>query len=155
MTFSELIADFGARLNMEIESDADGIYTFDVEGMTFTIHDLASLDQVAFTGDLGQPPPENPTGLYRLVLEGQYLFQETQGATISINPETGNFTFCRSLELNATNADTFFATAEQFINVLEAWQKIIQNYRAADPAPAVEASEPFPQSNFLSGFLQV
>lgn len=152
MTFSELMSDFGTRLGIPLEPDADGVYGFDVEGMTFAIHDLPENAQAVFTGDLGQPPPENPEGLYRLVLEAQYLFQETQGSTLSLNPETGRFTLCRTLPLLALDPDTFFAAAEQFINTLEAWSKIIRNYRAA--ADAAPASGTRTQPDLLTSFIR-
>lgn len=154
MTFSDLITDFAARLGMTIEPDADGVYSFDGEGITFTIHDLSPVGQVALTGDVGLPPPEKPEKLYKLVLEAQYLFQETQGATMSLNPETGRFTLCRTLPLDALTPDAFFALAEQFVNTLEAWAQIIQNYRPAVDQPAGNDVEADQQSALFSGFIQ-
>lgn len=154
MTFPELITDFASRLGMTLESTPDGVYTFDVEGMAFAIHDLSTVDAVAFTGDLGQPPPENPEGLYRLALEAQYLFQNTQGATLSINPENGNFTLCRTLGLTALDVESFFVAAEQFVNTLEVWGKIVQNYRAIVAQPSNAEDEATLNPGLFSDFLR-
>ena len=149
MMFHELIQAFGTRLNLAIESDANGVYSFDIDHLHFTIHDLSPQDQVAFTGDLGLPPTgQTLEGLYRLLLESQYLFQETHGATFSIHPDTKHITLCRVLPLMSLDADSFFAAVEQFVNTLEAWAEIIRNYRSAE-ADTESAYEP--ELSFLSG----
>lgn len=154
MMFHELIQSFGARLNLPIESDADGVYSFDIDHLHFAIHDLSTQDVVAFTGDLGLPPSgQDVSGLYTLLMEAQYLFQETHGATFSIHPETKHITLCRVHPLVALDADTFFTSVEQFVNTLEAWSEIIRNYRSAESAPETES---MPEHGFLSGdFLHV
>lgn len=134
MTFHELFSTFNERLGVNTDPNDDGVYTFEIDTLTFTVFDLSQADQVAFAGDLGEIPSGQETeGLYRLLLEAQYLFRETQGAAFAIDPETGHLTLCRTLPLNALNKDIFFAQAEHFVNCLETWSEIIRNYRSAVP----------------------
>lgn len=149
MVFHELIQSFGTRLNLPIVSDADGVYSFDIDRLHFAIHDLSSQDAVAFTGDLGFPPDEQQlSGLYGLLMEAQYLFQETHGATFSIHPETKHITLCRVQPLVALDAETFFTSVEQFVNTLEAWTEIIRNYH---PTESTTETDYAPHLGFLSG----
>lgn len=150
MMFHELLEVFNERLGINTDIDDDGVYNFDIDKLRFTIFDLSQHDQVAFTGDLGEiPSGQEMEGLYRLLLESQYLFRDTQGATFSINPETQRITLCRTLPLQALDKDSFFSAAEQFVNSLEKWSEITQNYRSVAPekAPAAE----IPLGNNLFG----
>lgn len=138
MQLKELIHTFGERLGFAIEIDDTGVYLFDIDHMQLAIHDLSTIGHVALTGDLGLPPPEAKEGLYRLILEGQYLFQETQGATLALHPETGHFALCRSCPLDVLDGERFFTMVEQFVNTLEFWSAIIKNYRPSVEETAIE-----------------
>lgn len=148
MRFLDLIQSFASRLGFTIEENSDGVYNFEIDGSAFTIYDLSNNDQVVFTGDLGLPPSgQQLDNLYQLLLEAQYLFKETQGATFSIHPETGHITICRPFALFSLDAENFFTYAEQFINTLKAWVKVVQNFRST--ASSTQTST---DSNLENGF---
>lgn len=139
MMFHELIQVFNERLGINTDLDADGVYTFEIDTLTFTIFDLSQQDQVAFTGDLGEiPSGQEMEGLYRLLLEAQYLFRETQGSAFAIDPETEHITLCRTFPLQSLDKESFFALAEQFVNTLERWATIVRNYRSVAPEKTAE-----------------
>lgn len=131
--FHDLLQIFNNRLGLDTTPDKDGIYNFDIDNLNFTIFDLSENNLVAFTGDLGEPPSDQTLeGLYSLLLSSQYLFCKTQGATFSLHPDTGHIILCQALPLSALTPETFFNAAEQFVNTLEEWSKIIKDYRSVE-----------------------
>jgi hypothetical protein len=92
-----LIEKFGERLGMALEHDPNGSYNFEIDGRAFSIHDIDECGRIVLSGDLGHPPPECREKLCVALLEAQHLFKNTAGATFSIDPETGNFSLCKTL----------------------------------------------------------
>lgn len=145
MDSTELIKGFGEKLGIEFNPDADGAIAFEVDGMSVAVNPLAQLDSIALTGDLGEPPPEQLENLYKAMLQAQYLFQDTFGATISLNPESNHFMLCKAMSCKVLDVDSFFAEVENFVNTLETWSKLVENYRGAVIAKgATDATEEAP-----------
>ena len=149
MDASEIIGALGAKLGIGLEFDDGDVCSFEADGMIVTIHNLREIDTIAITGDLGEPPPWNLETLYRSMLEANYLFKDTSGATISFNPETGRFALCRTLPCKALDDDVFFAAVERFVNTLEIWARIVKNYRGGAPKDDEEKIPAFGAEGFL------
>ena len=149
MDASEIIAAFGEKLGIELKLDEDGVCMFEADGMIVTIHNLREIDVIAITGDLGEPPPWNLENLYRSMLEANYLFKDTSGATISFNPETSRFALCRALPCTALDGESFFAAVERFVSTLEIWARIIRDYRSSAPKDDGEKIPGFGAEGFL------
>lgn len=158
MQYDELLKAFSAKLGgMELKPDDSACVVLDVDGMPLTIMGLDELRHVALTGVIGEPPPaEKMERLYRALLIANHNFAGTNGATISINPETGKVSLCRLISLELTDADAFFADVEQFVNTLETWRKLVNDFRGAELEPEV-GSEVTEQGldRGLAGFMQV
>lgn len=137
MDFHELIQTFNTRLGLDNEINEEGIYPFEIDDLKFTIINLSENNQVAFLGDLGLPPT---TEVYGFLLQSQYLFKNTNGATFSLDPDTGNIILCQVLPLQLLDANAFIALAEQFVNTLEGWSTILKNYRPEPPATSDNSS---------------
>ncbi|MBR5733996.1 MAG: type III secretion system chaperone [Desulfovibrionaceae bacterium] len=133
MDASEIIKAFGAKLGIGLEFDADNVCSFEADGLSVTIHNLREIDTIAITGDLGDPPPWSLEDLYRTMLEANYLFRDTSGASLSFNPESGRFALCRAMPCKALDGESFFSEAERFVSTLEMWARIVRDYRAASP----------------------
>lgn len=151
MDASEIIKAFGTKLGIGLEFDADNVCSFEADGLSVTIHNLREIDMIAITGDLGDPPPWDLEELYRAMLEANYLFKDTSGATLSFNPESGRFALCRALPCRALDGDSFFSETERFVSTLEMWARIIRDYRGGT---AKDVGETFPIPG-TEGFLRV
>ena len=127
----EIIKKFGKKIGIDIEPSDEGVYMFEVDQMLVTFHVMPELDTIVLTGDIGEPPPEKLENLYKTMLQAQYLFQNTYGATISLNPETNRFVLCKALSCKILDDDSFFGETEQFINTLDVWVKLVKNFRDA------------------------
>ena len=73
-------------------------------------------------------PSVNPEGLFRLMLEAQHYFRDTEGAVFSIDRERERLTLNRMLASAELDDETFFNEVERFVNQLEAWTRIIRDY---------------------------
>ena len=124
----ELINAFCERLGIKSEANAEGVYAFEVDALEFAVHDLSEQRRVALVGDLGLIPEKHPEGLFRLMLEAQHCFRETEGAVFSIDRERDRLTLNRLLSSPELDDETFFNEVERFVNQLEAWAHIIRDY---------------------------
>lgn len=106
---------------------------------SFAIHDLDECSRIVLSGDLGHPPPECREKLCVALLEAPHMLKNSAGATFSLNPETGNFSLCKTLVPAVLDADGFFAETESFVNTLHAWADIIRDFR---PELAAAAGDP-------------
>lgn len=148
----ELIKKFGEKIGVNLTPDEDNVYTFEVDEMIVTFHVLPELEEIVLSGDIGEPPPEHLENLYKTMLESQYLFNGTAGATISLNSENNRFSLCKALPCRILDVDLFYAETENFINTLEVWAKMVENYRDIAPnAEDVKAAMPEIGSN---GFIR-
>ena len=146
-----LIKKFGEKIGVNLTPDEDNVYTFEVDEMIVTFHVLPELDEIVLSGDIGEPPPEHLENLYKTMLESQYLFNGTAGATISLNSENNRFSLCKALPCKLLDGDSFFSEAEQFVNTLEVWVKLVKNYRGtASKAEEVKMDTPqFDTNSFI------
>ena len=124
----ELINAFCERLGIKSEANAEGVYAFEVDAFEFAVHDLSEQRRVALVGDLGLIPEKHPEGLFRLMLEAQHCFRETEGAIFSIDGERDRLTLNRLLSSAELDDETFFNEVERFVNQLEVWAHIIRDY---------------------------
>ena len=124
----ELINAFCERLGIQSEANAEGIYAFEADAFEFAVHDLSEQRRVALVGDLRMIPEKHPEGLFRLMLEAQHCFRDTEGAVFSIDRERDRLTLNRLLSSAELDDETFFNEVERFVNQLEAWAHIIRGY---------------------------
>ena len=124
----DLINAFCERLGIKSEANAEGVYAFEVDMFHFAIHDLSEQRRVALVGDLGMIPEKHPEGIFRLMLEAQHCFRDTEGAIFSIDGERDRLTLNRMLSSAELDDETFFNEVERFVNQLEVWAHIIRDY---------------------------
>ena len=152
MTFDELVRAAGEKLGVELVT-YDGMTQVTIDDMAISVSEIAELDSVVLNGALGEPPPQGLAALYRAMLEANYGFAGTAGATLSVNPANGELTLTRLAPLALLDADGFLALLESFVNVLEAWRTLVADYC---PAPAEVAASPLSGTPQMGGnFLPV
>ena len=136
-----LIKSFCERLGIQSEANAEGVYAFEADAFEFAVHDLSEQRRVALVGDLGEMPAVNPEALFRLMLEAQHCFRETEGAVFSIDRERDRLTLNRMLSSAELDDDTFFSEVERFVNQIEVWTRIIRDYNGQKVEDKVQQDE--------------
>lgn len=160
MELSELLSALGQHIGLDLTLDEAGSCALSIDEMNVMIQDVSEAYAVGFWGKIGAPPPQWQKQLYEMMLDANHLFRATAGATISRDPESGDFYLCRLLDVRCLDVENFISALEKFVNTLEAWQKVLADYRPV--AEALEtssaesggASEP-PQSMMGAGFIQI
>ena len=150
MESQELLKTLGDTVGIELAFDADGVAAFSADGMEVTLRNLPEIGAFALEGDLGAPPPQDLTALYKLMLESQHHFRDTVGATISLDPENGRFMLCLVLFNKMLDAEAFVKTVGHFLSTQETWTRIVRDYRGA-----AEPSKPTSEMLFGQDFLKV
>jgi len=135
MTFKETIAALSQKLGVEIvvEGDACALRAKAKDGTSVTIW-MQGYDErgaVLMGADLGAPPPERLERLYRAMLEGNDLFRDTGGATLSVNPYTGRIRLQRFDTLDAIEEVGPAKALVAFADVAAIWAKVISDFRDA------------------------
>ena len=125
----ELVKELARRTGAALELDETGACSFEADGLAVEIVPLPELDSIALSGDLGEPPPQEVSRLYRLMLEANRNFAATFGATLSLDGATGRFALCKVLPLKAHDGESFAREVERFLNTQEAWAKIVRDWR--------------------------
>lgn len=139
MTFADILETLGEKLGIELE-DAGGAAAIEIDGTPVILQDAG--DMLLLRADLGQPPPEDVTMLYKSALEADFLYQGTGGATIAINPADGHFNIHRYNWLERLDADAAVETLEKFAETVAAWRRIVADYRAGAEAKPQTAGQP-------------
>lgn len=129
MEAEELLKQLGEAIGLELAFDENGACAFEADGMTVTLNNFPELDRIVLSGDVGEPPPERLEGLYKAMLTANHLFQGTGGATLSLDPESGDFAINLPLDCRVVDGEEFVAQTGKFVNLLESWRKIVENYR--------------------------
>ena len=86
MGFQNIIAALGGKLGVELDG-ADGACGLAVDGVDVVLQDAG--DWLLVHTDLGEPPPQDPAALHRAMLEANFLYGGTGGATLAISPSDG------------------------------------------------------------------
>lgn len=150
MYFKELISEFAEKLGIAggVEFDDEDRCLIEFDGMGVVIQGVDAVGAVVLLSPIGMPPPEDPAQLYKSLLEANYLFQGTSGATLSVNPDGGGINLCRQLDARALDVESLMQALDAFLNTLSAWRAFIAGYRPnAATGAAAEDGTPGPALN--------
>ena len=149
MIGERLIKNFGTRLGIKLKLDDSHSCSFEADNTLITITHLPETDEIVLLGDLGELPGANREPLLMKLLQGNYLFKETHGATFSVNTESKHIVLCRLFPAASMDDYGFFALTEQFVNVAEHYARILTAKNTEINSPS--AYPPDPQNlNLLS-----
>lgn len=153
MRFNELVRGLAEKMGIGgvVEIDAEQRCFLEFDGLGVVIQGVDAAETVALLSPVGLPPPEEPGALYKALLEANYLFQGTAGATLSVNPEDGGVMLCRSLDARALDAEGLLVALDAFLNTLVAWRTFVGEYRArpAEPTGGEEVAPPVLGGDFI------
>jgi hypothetical protein len=121
--FKSLIESLSLKLDIEI-AIADGRRAeVDFDGFALLIESLPDAGQILLAASVAAIPEDGDArlALYRELLKGQFLFADTQGATLSID-ENETFVCLQAAPYTAAlTRENFPVLVENFLNAAETW----------------------------------
>ena len=148
MEFNQLIDDFAARHKVDDLVAVDGAAALDIDGITVII--AANGDVMNISAEIGDPPAEGADVFANLLLEANMQ----PGAFFAKVPGPGQYVAVRRLQLCTVDGEVFDSTLESFVNQVETWRRLLEDFRpAAKAASENEAAEG--PSLGSAGFMQV
>ena len=155
---------------MELKKIAEGLSAkFQVEGLAVDDDELAleidgipillSEDKgvaVIITGFVGIPPAEGGEVFANMLLESTMSLMDTKSSAFARNPETGAYALVQRVAQDGLSIDTFCEELTNFVNQLESWRKVLEDFRpAAAAAKASADAQPGTEELARNGFMQV
>ena len=148
MEFKELIADFAMRHNVADLVADNNAAALDIDGIIVII--VADGDKVTLSADVGEPPAEGRADFADLLLEASLQ----SDAFFAKAAESETYIVVRRLSLRTIDDDAFDAAIESFVNQVEAWRRLLSDFRPIAKAAAAKAKEEGPSFG-SNGFVQV
>lgn len=130
MGFARLIQDFARAANVDrIYPDEEGCYHLEIDGMAVGLSEIAEKDELFMWAEVGALPPEGSERLCHTLLTADFMGRATQGAILSVDPDSETVFLHRIDSVKALDFKHFMSKLEQFVNVLETWRKTLDEYR--------------------------
>lgn len=134
MDFETLIAALGGKLGVELDGTG-GACGLDVDGVDVVLQDAG--EWLLVHTDLGEPPPQDPAALFRAMLEANFLYGGTGGATLAVSPTDGHAHLQKYTWLERLDADGALLFVDRFAETASRWKTLLADYRpVAEAAPA-------------------
>lgn len=127
--FKQLLAALAENTGLDhLELDENGgcVLEFD-ERVTLYLVDLPTEGALRLVSDLGIPDPEETTrAYYAALLEANWLGQGTNGATLSLEPDTGEVCLWRQVSKADLTPVKFLELVSQFVDAADGWMALIR-----------------------------
>lgn len=155
---------------MDLKEIADGLTaTFNIDGLAVEDGELAlEIDEmpillaeagnaaIVMTGFVGDPPAEGGEAFVNLLLEGTMKLMDTKSEALARNPETGAYALVHRIAQDGLTFDAFSTVLTDFVNSLESWRTLLENFRPAAAAAKAAVDAQAEETAFgRSGFMQV
>ena len=145
--FSGLIEALSGQLRTRLEFKAGNKVHVNFDDIPLLIEHLADAEQVLLVAPLADVPAEGREGFYRALLQGQYIFAETRGATLALDNDESFVCLQMAPSLRALTRENFPSLVENFLNMADYWRG--RCLAAAGEDAAAPAPEAAPEAHML------
>ena len=147
MTFKEYVKTLTKELGSEIEIEGDAcafsIASKDGDTIEILLQGFDARGAILICADLGDPPPEGRERLFQILLEGNDLFGDTGGSTLSLDRRTGHIRLQRCNDMDVLARMGVSKVLIAFADTAAAWKQLMTDFREAPTKIAVDPSTSF------------
>jgi len=119
MQFNELMAEFGKKVGLDnLKPNEDGLCEIDTSFATVNVQNVPETGMVLLTGAVRPVGEEPSVELLRSLLEANFAFQKTHGATLAIDPVANVVTLQRFERLADLDCDRFALILTRFLEAM-------------------------------------
>lgn len=156
MDIKELADGLAAKFGIGDIVVENGEVALDIDGMLVLLSgDNGSA--IVITGLVGDPPADGGEAFANVLLEGTMDLMHTKSVALARNSDTGAYALVQRVEQDGLTLDAFSEALDDFVNNLETWRTLLENFRpAATAAKAAYADELANDKGLaMGGFMQV
>lgn len=151
MEFNELMKQFTEKCEVRDVTVEDDVVALEIDGVVFAfIHDPGSA-VLTVVADLGQQSIDADGPFGAMMLQANFLFEATRGATLFQNPENKSFGLQQQYRLVYLDADMLAAEVEKLANVADEWKDVLSGIKAAEEALGTHKAAEADASRLVSG----
>ena len=155
MDLKEIADGLAAKFNIEDLSVEDGKVALEIDEMPILIAEGKD-SAIVITGFVGNPPAEGGEAFANLMLEGTINLMDAKSAALARNPETGAYALVQRVAQDGLTLDAFNEALGGFVNLLETWRTMLEDFRpAAEAVKTAAATQPNEKELAMGGFMQV
>lgn len=127
--FKALVESLKPKLkNGTVNLENDHQYTISLGGYLLMVHLLPDEEQILLATSLGPLPRGNLGGFFLAMLQGQYLYLQTSGATLAID-HSGTFAVLQALlPLSLTDVNVLERSVEGFLHTADFWRRELEAF---------------------------
>lgn len=148
----ELIQSLGRKAGIaDLDFDDEGLLVFDIDGsQSLALGFEAEREAISIYAPIRGSDGKRREGLLESLLAANFMWQETQGATLALDKATDHVVLHQRLPLAKLSSEDFEATLETFFSTVQVFSQL------ASVAPRLdEPDEPGIPSDALFGALRV
>ena len=133
MEFSALMKSLADNIGLDtLEPDENGECQLLCEETAITIQDCPSIRTLFLTAPVAQLSVDEDAIVLRKLLEANFAFAQTRGATLSISPDTSVVYLSRYENYENLSREQFLQDFTAFVTVFYNWQKRIEEFHNGD-----------------------
>ena len=121
--FTGLIQALSGQVKAKLEIRNNNKVHVNFDDIALLIEHLPDAEQLLLVAPVAEVPVAGREELYRLLLQGQYVFAETRGATLALDKEERFVCLQIAPSLRALTRENFPALVENFLNMVEHWRR--------------------------------
>jgi hypothetical protein len=150
--FAQFIAALARQTGIDLQIDENDACALVFDDIPVTLQYFRNDGRILFYGILGEIPSDAAArqALYARLLEANFLFHKTGGATLAVNESAGVVTFQQAeLALALSEAD--------FLNLLESWVQLAAYWRGVclTDIPVLQGSDSSAEDSSAPGWMRV
>ena len=155
MELKEIANGLGAKFGIEGLTVEDGEVALEIDEMPILLA-TGKDSAIVITGFVGDPPAEGGETFANMLLEGTMNLMDEKSAALARNPETGAYALMQRIAHDGLTFDAFCEGLTGFVNTLETWRGLLEDFRPAAAAAMESASSLLDEKDLaMGGFMQV
>ncbi|MDR2614762.1 MAG: type III secretion system chaperone [Candidatus Accumulibacter sp.] len=149
--FERLTQSLAQFLGVESQAgEGETRILFDFKEFPVLVEYQADACQVLLATSVAELAEKNRAALYLALLQGQYLFHGTVGATLAVDEEARFAVLQIVKDIETLTPENFPVLMENFLRAAEDWREFIENFgEQATPTPTATAGISFNPGSML------
>jgi hypothetical protein len=138
--FDRLVQSVASSLGQEVQADAgETRILFDFEDFPMLVEYMPESEKVLLAVPIADLPPDGREALFLNLLQGNYLFHRTMGATLGVDVDSEFINLQIATDISVLTNENFPILMENFLSMAETWRNEVANLDAV-PETAGEAT---------------